>query len=47
MNNEEFASKIPLNDRGKVRGEIWFPTLFHFTDILNNEERNKKWFKHI
>lgn len=47
MNHEEFASKIPLNDRGKVRGEIWFPTLFHFTDLLNYEERNKKWLKHI
>ena len=47
MNHEEFASKIPLNDRGKVRGEIWFPTLFHFVDLLNYEERNKKWLKHI
>ena len=47
MNHEEFASKIPLNDRGKVRGEIWFPTLFHYIDILNYEENNKKWLKHI
>ena len=39
--------KYHLNNRGKISSEIWFPTLFHFKDILDYQDKNKKWLKHI
>ena len=47
MTFNKIAQQVPFDKRGKITSEIWFPTLFHFTDILNYEERNKKWLKHI
>ena len=47
MNFDKLAQEVPLNNRGKISSEIWFPTLFHFIDILNYQEKNKKWLKHI
>ena len=44
---EKIAQEVPLNNRGKISSEIWFPTLFHFVDILDYQEKNKKWLKHI
>ena len=47
MTFNKIAQQVPFDKRGKIVSEIWFPTLFHFIDILNYEERNKKWLKHI
>ena len=43
MNFDKIAQEVPLNNRGKISSEIWFPTLFHFKDILDYQDRNKKW----
>ena len=40
MTFEKIAQEVPLNKRGKISSEIWFPTLFHFIDILNYQEKN-------
>ena len=47
MNFDKLAQEVPLNNRGKISSEIWFPTLFHFKDILDYQDKNKKWLKHI
>ena len=35
MTFEKIAQEVPLDKRGKITSEIWFPTLFHFKDILD------------
>ena len=38
MTFEKIAQEVPLDKRGKIKSEIWFPTLFHFKDILDYQE---------
>ena len=47
MTFNKIAQQVPFDNRGKISSEVWYPTIFHFIDILNYEERNKKWLKHI
>jgi len=47
MNFDKMATEVPLASRGKVFTEMWFPTAFHYIDILDYQEKNKKWLKHI
>ena len=37
---DEIASKVPIDKRGQIFGEIWFPTLIHFSDICDHEKLN-------
>ena len=32
MTFNKLAQQVPLDKRGKITSEIWFPTLFHFVD---------------
>ena len=45
--NEKFAADIPLEKRGVVNGTKSFPTIFYWKDIIDYEEKNKEWIKHI
>ena len=45
--NEKFAADIPLEKRGVINGKMSFPTIFYWKDIVNYEEKNKEWIKHI
>ena len=45
--NEKFAAEIPQEKRGVISGKMSFPTIFYWKDILDYEEKNKEWIKHI
>ena len=45
--NEKFANEIPQEKRGIINGKKSFPTMFYWKDILDYEEKNKEWIKHI
>ena len=44
---DEIANKVPIDKRGQIFGEIWFPTIIHFSDICDYEKLNKVWIKEI
>ena len=45
--NDKFAADIPLEKRGVINGKMSFPTIFYWKDIIDYEEKNKEWIKHI
>ena len=45
--NEKFAADIPLEKRGVINGKMSFPTIFYWKDVIDYEDKNKEWIKHI
>ena len=45
--NEKFSSDIPSDQRGIIKGQLGFSTIFYFQDIVDYETKNDQWKKDI
>ena len=45
--NEKFSADIPSDQRGIIKGQLGFSTVFYFQDIVDYEIKNDEWKKYI
>ena len=45
--NEKFSADIPSDQRGIIKGQLGFSTIFYFQDIVDYETKNDQWKKDI
>ena len=45
--NEKFSADIPSDQRGIIKGQLGFSTVFYFQDIVDYEIKNDEWKKDI
>ena len=45
--NEKFSADIPFDQRGIIKGQLGFSTIFYFQDIVDYETKNDQWKKDI
>ena len=43
--NEKFSADIPSDQRGIIKGQLGFSTIFYFQDIVDYEIKNDEWKK--